>query len=87
MTPPEALAAPLPGLAALPCPLALPGLPLLLFFPSASFMGVLAEQSTLSWTGLKMRGSMRGGRSSSWNMPRRSLACRLALVCSHGLLC
>lgn len=29
-----------------------------------------------------MRGNMRGGRSSSWNMPRLSLACRPVLVCA-----
>lgn len=70
------------GRDALLSPLAFPPLAAFLFLPSASFMGVLAEQSTLSCTGLNMRGSMRGGRSSSWKLPRRSFVCRLTLVCS-----
>ena len=65
--------------------LALPPLPCLAFLPSGSFTGVLALQATLSCTGLKMRGSMRGGRSSSWNMPRLSLVCSPALVCIANL--
>jgi len=31
---------------------------------------------------LNMRGSMRGGRSSNWKLPRLSFVCKLALVCN-----
>lgn len=81
----DVLPAALLGLEALLSPLALPPLSFLPFLPSGAFMGVLAEQSTLSCTGLNMRGSMRGGRSSSWKLPRLSFVCRLALVCSTML--
>ncbi len=70
------------GLDALASPLALVPLGFLAFLPSAAFMGVLPEQSTFSCTGLNMRGSMRGGRSSNWKLPRLSFVCKLALVCN-----
>ncbi len=59
------LPAALLGLEGLLSPLALVPLGFLPFLPSAAFMGVLPEQSTFSCTGLNMRGSMRGGRSSN----------------------
>ena len=73
------------GLDALLSPLALVPLGFLPFLPSAAFMGVLPEQSTFSCTGLNIRGSMRGGRSSSWKLPRLSFVCRLAPVCKTTL--
>ncbi len=74
------LPAALLGLDALLSPLALVPLGFLPFLPSAAFMGVLPEQFTFSCTGLNMRGSMRGGRSSNWKLPRLSFVCRLAPV-------
>ncbi len=76
------LPAALLGLDALLSPLALVPLDFLPFLPSAAFMGVLPEQSTFSCTGLNMRGSMRGGRSSNWKLARLSFVCRLAPVCN-----
>ena len=59
------------------------GLPLLGFLASAVLQGVLAEQSTLSCTGLKMRGSIREGRSTSLKCPRLNLSCRADAVCTN----